>query len=215
MSVFGKLLAAASLFLAPTAVAQAATVNVVGGETWVEVLDDYASLVSAPLGSAIVAGTSPLTAVFPISGGSLDLATFGGRILHEGSGLRLTAGGSTLELANFIIDTNISQVLGDVTLNGVSVGEDLSLFSFNLSSVTLGQLADVSNPQLGLFFTTTSASALNGAFGTDLAAGDQFGSAAVSVSLAAVPEPATWMLMIGGVAMTGAALRRRRLTVEA
>jgi hypothetical protein len=32
----------------------------------------------------------------------------------------------------------------------------------------------------------------------------------VSVSTAAVPEPATWALMIGGFAMTGALLRRRR-----
>jgi hypothetical protein len=33
---------------------------------------------------------------------------------------------------------------------------------------------------------------------------------AVSVSGAAVPEPATWALMIGGFGMAGAALRRRR-----
>ncbi|PZQ56854.1 MAG: hypothetical protein DI570_20445 [Phenylobacterium zucineum] len=34
-----------------------------------------------------------------------------------------------------------------------------------------------------------------------------------SISVAAVPEPATWALMIGGFGMTGATLRRRRLAV--
>lgn len=35
------------------------------------------------------------------------------------------------------------------------------------------------------------------------------------VSLAAVPEPATWALMIGGFAMTGFAMRRRRVALSA
>ena len=33
----------------------------------------------------------------------------------------------------------------------------------------------------------------------------------VAVSLAAVPEPASWALMIAGFGLTGAAMRRRRL----
>lgn len=39
--------------------------------------------------------------------------------------------------------------------------------------------------------------------------------ALTSLNVAAVPEPATWGLMITGVAMTGFAMRRRRVTVAA
>ena len=42
-----------------------------------------------------------------------------------------------------------------------------------------------------------------------------YDSTGFNVTLTAVPEPATWALMIGGFAMTGAAMRRRRAPLAA
>lgn len=47
--------------------------------------------------------------------------------------------------------------------------------------------------------------------------GRSFGSAATfagNFNVAAVPEPATWAMMIGGVGMVGGAVRRRRVTTK-
>ena len=43
---------------------------------------------------------------------------------------------------------------------------------------------------------------------------DSFTNGSFSASLAAVPEPATWAMMIGGVGMAGGALRRRKANVS-
>ena len=43
-------------------------------------------------------------------------------IYHEGSGILFTAGGSSLGIGNFVIDTAALLVTGDVTANGTDVG---------------------------------------------------------------------------------------------
>ena len=59
--------------------------------------------------------------VFPITGGNVTVFTPGevspyviGQIQHEGSGLTLTSGGTTVRLSNFNVDPGVSRVYGDV-----------------------------------------------------------------------------------------------------
>lgn len=79
----------------------------------------------------------------------------------------------------------------------------------------------------GLVFTTSSGEAVNfwsngvtpgpdGAlsYGAGVTNGTDTLDYVGSVSVAPVPEPATWALMIGGFALLGAGLRRRRIAVS-
>lgn len=60
-----------------------------------------------------------------------------------------------------------------------------------------------------IFFTAGSAGSLKFGFGTS--SGDNVGPLLdnVSLSIAAVPEPATWAMMLGGFGLVGGAMRRR------
>lgn len=49
-----------------------------------------------------------------------------------------------------------------------------------------------------------------GTYDTVLFGADQAGRLVVSESLSAIPEPTTWVMMIGGFALAGSAMRRRR-----
>jgi choice-of-anchor C domain-containing protein len=60
-------------------------------------------------------------------------------------------------------------------------------------------------------FLATGTSALI-SFSSDASGGCCFGPALDNVSIAAVPEPASWAMMIGGFGLLGAALRRRERT---
>jgi hypothetical protein len=191
--------------LLPTAVEAAA---IVGGDTRVLVDQSFVSLIGGLTGSATLVSADPLIANFPITGGSLD-AALAGQILHEGSGLTLTDGTTVVGAGNFIIDTTAGLVLGDVTLDGAPLADDFALFSFDLSTVTIEELTDLSNPLLGLFITAGAAGALETAFGVTGLEGARFGAAATAPVLAAIPEPASWAMMIAGFGLVGLAMRRR------
>lgn len=90
--------------------------------------------------------------------------------------------------------TNID--FGTVTLNGVS---------FVLSPTGFAEFGGLGNQSMIPGGTNTiSVSGLSGG-------GASYGG---SLSFAAVPEPSTWLMMILGVGLAGAALRRRRQTVK-
>jgi hypothetical protein len=83
--------------------------------------------------------------VFPITGGNVTVFEPGevspyviGQIQHEGSGLSLTAGGTTVELTNLNVDPGVSRVYGDVSVNGKIAVE--SAFLFQLDGRTLEPL---------------------------------------------------------------------------
>jgi hypothetical protein len=200
-------LAVAGLLTLPGA-AGAATIT--GGDTRVLVESGFVGLIGGLTGTATLVSADPLVANFPITGGTLD-AGLAGQILHEGSGLVLSDGTTSVGAGNFIIDTVNSLVLGDVTLNGAPLAEDFALFSFDLSTVTVAELTDLSNPLLGLFITAGAAGALETAFGVSGLEGVQFGRAATAPVLASgvIPEPATWAMMILGFGLVGFAMRRR------
>ena len=92
-----------------------------------------------------VVGTAELTdgsLVFPITGGNVTVFEPGqvphyvvGQIQHEGSGLSLTAGDTTVELTNFNVDPGVSRVYGDVTVNGEVAATSAYLFELNGSTL--------------------------------------------------------------------------------
>ncbi|MFP5220436.1 MAG: hypothetical protein ACLGIG_12020, partial [Actinomycetes bacterium] len=116
---------------------------------------------------------------FPITGG--DVTYFDpssgvepyvqGEILHEGSGLSLTGGDTTVELTDFVVDPANSVLTGKVTANGEVAAESAPLFF--LDGRTLNPLeVDEASGTAVLEGTTVSltqeaADLLNATFGTD------------------------------------------------
>lgn len=84
--------------------------------------------------------------VFPITGGNVSVFEPGevspyviGQIQHEGSGLTLSAGGTTVRLSNLNVDPGVSRVYGDVAVNGETAVT--SAYLFELDGRTLKPLA--------------------------------------------------------------------------
>ena len=96
-------------------------------------------------GATLDAATGTLA--FPITGGNVDYYDpaedyrpyVQGEISHDGSGISLSAGGTVVELTDFVIDPGTSRLTGTVSANGEVVGEDV--FIFNLDGTTLNPLA--------------------------------------------------------------------------
>ncbi len=92
-----------------------------------------------------VTGTAKLTdgsLIFPITGGNVSVFEPGsvpnyvvGQIQHEGSGLSLSAGGTTVKLTNFNVDPGVSRVYGDVTVNGKRAASSAYLFKLDGSTL--------------------------------------------------------------------------------
>lgn len=124
---------------------------------------------------------------FPIVTGSIDLATAAGEILHS-NGIVLKAGGTVVELRNFIIDTTGAKpvLTGLVVANETTIGR-LPLFDLGLPpGLTLplqpkGWLRVLTLPGVTLKLTDDAAAALNGAFNvTAFAEGFLIGTAKVN-----------------------------------
>ena len=85
-----------------------------------------------------VTGTAKLTngtLSFPITGGHVTYYKPGtvspfvqGEIMHQGSGISLTAGSTKVELTNFDIDPGASKLYGDVSVNGTQAASHAYLF---------------------------------------------------------------------------------------
>lgn len=134
----------------------------------------------------------------------------------------ISASGGTLDFSGTLSapSTNMGLVYlnGDTTNSSTGVDVDDSPFFFNGPLfLLLGQTFD------GLLFTATvdpsaAGSALGGFFSilggdNDTAQqvlGTEAFSIAVTAPISAVPEPATWGMMIFGVGMMGYAMRRRQ-----
>ena len=126
-----------------------------------------------------VTGDAKLTdgsLVFPITGGNVTVFKPGevspyvvGQIQHEGSGLSLTAGGTTVELTNFNVDPTISRVYGDVTVNGKVAATSAYLFRLDGRTLkplqTEGSTAILEGTKVEI--SGDAAPLLNETFGTD------------------------------------------------
>ena len=93
-------------------------------------------LTPAPVGTGTFDGATG-TFAFPITGGNVDYYDpssdvrpyVQGELDHDGSGLSLTAGDTTVELTDFRIDPGESKLYGTVSANGEVVVEDAYLFN--------------------------------------------------------------------------------------
>lgn len=160
-------------------------------------------------------GTATITdgvASFPITGGHVTVYKPGevdpyvqGSLDHEGSGLKLTKGDTTVQLDNFIVDPGKPATLtGQVLANGQVLAARTTLF--DLDGSTLKPITtDAQNGTATLTGTTVklsdgAASALNSAFKTDaLKGGTTVGIATILVKL---PGQAA-QTPVGGVSAGG------------
>ncbi len=156
--------------------------NLTGVSTAVEVDESFLSglqslkVTPGTVGDATLEGS---TLTFPITGGEVTYYDpdsgvepfVQGEIEHEGSGLSLSAGGTTVELTDFVVDPGESVLTGTVTANGDVVEESAELFF--LDGRTLEPLeVDKGEGTAVLQGTTVSltddaANLLNETFGTD------------------------------------------------
>ena len=168
-----------------------------GGSTAVALDADFVAalgtlgLTPATLGDATLADGS---ISFPITGGTVTVFDKSsgyrpyvqGTLLHEGSGLSLTAGGTTVELTGFTIDPGTpARLFGDVAVNGQQAVASAPLF--DLDGTTLNPISMDAEGNAVLQGTTVkltpeAAELLNSTFGTDaLQGGLVIGIATITV----------------------------------
>ena len=147
------------------------------------------------------AGFDPETGTFtfPITGGDLTVYEEGqvepavqGGIEHDGSGLSLTDGTTTVELTDFVVDPGEGVLTGTVSADGEEAASDAPLFSIDDSTMQPLQVDEAAGTATlsgaTLVLTQEAADLLNETFGTDaLAEGVTVGTATVVVQL---PEDA-------------------------
>lgn len=135
-------------------------------------------------------------AKFPITGGNVTVYKPGavdpyvqGSLMHQGSGLKLTKGDTTVQLENFVVDPGKPATLtGRVLANGQVVAESTKLFDLDgstLQPITTDAQAGTATLQgTTVKLSDGAATALNGAFKTEaLKGGTTVGIATIVVKL--------------------------------
>jgi hypothetical protein len=158
---------------------------------FVEALDTL-DLTPAPIAAGKI--TKAGVARFPITGGNVTYYEPGsvapfvqGEIDHDGSGLRLTGSGKTVELTDFLVDPGASALTGKVSVDGEVTVESAPLFFLDGRTLeplrTEGTTAVLEGTTVKL--KDEAATLLNDTFGTDaLAGGLVIGVAKITVNLA-------------------------------
>ncbi len=170
-----------------------------GGDTAVTLDSGFVSalgtlgLTPGVTGTATLDGTTGVVD-FPITGGTVTLYDretgyrpwVQGVVFHDGSGLTLAAGGTTVELSNFVIDPGKpARLFGDVAVNGELAAGNAPLF--NLDGSTLSAPTTDAEGNAVLDGTTVklsdeAAALLNSTFKTDaLAGGLVIGTSTITV----------------------------------
>lgn len=197
--------AAACAAGASTAIA--APLPVTGGTTAVKLVSaptlTAAGVTVSGLGTVSLSPGSdglPL-AYFPITGGSLDTASFAGTIAHNGSGLRLTTSTGAINLTDFLINTTTLSLTGNVRFGTTA-----------LAGVPLFDLSFGTNPifPFNLKLTATAAGALSTVLGVPNLTGATIGIANTLPITSAVPEASTVASMLAGLGVMGLVLGARR-----
>jgi hypothetical protein len=188
----------ASSDLETEAASAVATVPAIpGGSTEVALDADFvAALGTLGLTPGVVGGATLAdgTVAFPITGGTVTLydKTTGyrpwvqGIIFHDGSGLSLTAGATTVELTNFAVDPGKpARLFGDVSVNGQVAAMNAPLFDLNgknLEAPTMNADGSAVLTGTSVNLSPEAAALLNQTFSTDaLAGGLVIGIATITV----------------------------------
>jgi choice-of-anchor C domain-containing protein len=118
-----------------------------------------------------------------------------------------TLAGATY-LVKFLMSGNPAGLPVIKELNVSATGNATARYTFDTATTSLAAMGWVS--QTYKFIATGSSTTLK------FASGDpgSFGAAVDGVSVVAVPEPATWAMMIGGLALAGMQMRRRKSVVS-
>jgi hypothetical protein len=130
---------------------------------------------------------------FPITGGTVTLFEkdsgyrpyVQGTLLHQGSGLSLTAGGITVELTNFTVDPGTpSRLFGDVAVNGEPAVASAPLFDLDGSTLNPPAMEGTDAVLQGteVLLSAEAAELLNSTFSVDaLEGGFLIGTATITV----------------------------------
>ncbi|MBU1378342.1 MAG: PEPxxWA-CTERM sorting domain-containing protein [Alphaproteobacteria bacterium] len=149
-------------------------------------------------------------------------ATVGGVISGLVDGDNLSADGLTITVTQSPYDV----MLGDYTFDfsaGAGYPSNQDTYSASNSVVTfanfiyaneMGEFLTFGTHPTGGSFYPQLISYNTGEWAYNMTAGVQF-SAVTAAEPAGVPEPATWAIMIGGLGLVGARMRRRRGTTAA
>ncbi len=160
--------ATAALAAAPMGAAQANTVELSGGETRLHLNAGTAAALSgagvsvAPIGPSTANGTR---VNFPITGGDINPSTAAGTITHSG-GLRFSAGGTTVNLRNFAVNTRNAGLTAQV---GGARARIIDLDVRNAAVIRRGPgKVNTWLVRVNANLSATGAAALNQAFDTNL-----------------------------------------------
>ncbi len=173
----------------------------------------------------LAAATAAVAAPQAASAASI-IGSFSGALLNVTSSAQPIAAGSTFDAFGGVVSSTSGGFVGQgglISLNPVtaSAGSLVSIttgfgsFAGKVISVTTPTNA-VNFIASGLFtstiagFTTPSKSTVTFGYTQTGGAGAAISGSFTLDSKSAVPEPATWGMMIAGAGMAGAALRRRR-----
>ncbi len=131
------------------------------------------------IGTAKMSGT---TVSFPITGGHVKVYKKGdvspyvqGALDHDGSGLSLSAGGTKVDLKNFVVDPgNNSKLTGEVDVNGKQFAKSVKLFDLDgstLKTPTISKAGIATLTGTTVYLSSEAAAALNKVFKTNALAG--------------------------------------------
>jgi hypothetical protein len=197
----------AVVFSSVVAFGPAQALPITGGTTAVKLTSaptlTGAGVTFSGLGSvALSPGSDELPiAYFPITGGNIDTGTFAGTIAHNGSGLRFTTTAGSLDLTNFLINTNTLSLTGTVAF-GTTTLTNVALFDLSFNATPIFPF--------NLKLTPTAAGALSAVLGVPNLTGVTIGIANTLPITAPVPEVDTATSMLLGLGFVAMFLGQRK-----